>query len=137
LTITFTPTGLGLRTGTVKITDSASTSPQVLNLAGNGVPAVSTSVSSHIFSKVARGTSSSFKLYLFNNQTIALHITSIATSGDYSQTNHCTSPLNAGKYCDITVKFTPTVVGTRPGVLTIADDANNSPQTVTLTGTGK
>ena len=128
---------MDLITGTVTITDSASTSPQVLNLAGKGVPAASTSVSSHSFSKVALGASLSFMLYLFNNQTAPLNITSITTSGDYSQTNHCSSPLNAGKYCDITVKFTPTLVGTRTGVLTVADDANNSPQTVTLTGTGQ
>jgi hypothetical protein len=34
------------------------------------------------------------------------------------------------------VTFTPTAIGTRNGVLTIVDDATNSPQTVGLIGTG-
>ena len=32
--------------------------------------------------------------------------------------------------------FTPTIAGQRSGTLTIADNASNSPQTVSLTGTG-
>jgi hypothetical protein len=137
LTITFKPTATGLRSGTITVTDNASTSPQVLNLAGNGLGAATTSVTSHSYGQIAVGTTASFKVYLFNNQSVPLNITSIATTGDYSQTNHCASPLAAGKYCDITVTFTPTTLGVRSGVLTIADNAPNSPQTVALTGAGK
>jgi hypothetical protein len=134
---TFTPTATGLRSGTITITDSAPNSPQVLNLAGNGVGAATTSVTSHNFYQVAVGTSASYRLYLLNNQTVPLNITSITVTGAYSQTNHCVSPLAGGQYCDITVTFVPTAVGRISGVLTITDDANNSPQTVALTGTGK
>jgi hypothetical protein len=109
----------------------------VLNLAGNGVAAATTSVTSHNFYKVAVGTSASYRLYLLNNQTVPLNITSIAATGAYSQTNHCVSPLAAGQYCDITVTFVPSAVGLISGVLTITDDAKNNPQTVALTGTGK
>src|ERR1700733_4843236 len=136
-TITFGPTAIGLRSGTITITDSATNSPQVLNLAGNGVAAATTSVTSHNFYKVAVGTSASYRLYLLNNQTVPLNITSIAATGAYSQTNHCVSPLAAGQYCDITVTFVPSAVGLISGVLTITDDAKNNPQTVALTGTGK
>jgi len=136
-TITFSPTTTGLRSGTITITDSATDSPQVLNLAGNGVSAATTSVTSHNFAKIAVGTSASYKLFLLNNQTVPLNITSITATGTYSQTNHCVSPLAGGQYCDITVTFAPTAVGLISGVLTITDDAKNSPQTVALTGTGK
>jgi hypothetical protein len=34
------------------------------------------------------------------------------------------------------VVFSPTITGTVNGTLTIKDSANNSPQTVSLTGTG-
>jgi len=136
-TITFKPTATGLRAGTITITDSATNSPQVLNLAGNGVDAATTSVTSHNFYQVAVGKSVSYKLYLLNNQTVPLNLTSITVTGAYSQTNHCVSPLAKGQFCDITVTFVPTSVGPISGVLTIADDANNSPQTVALTGTGK
>lgn len=136
-TITFNPTATGLRAGTITITDSATNSPQVLNLAGNGVGAATTSVTSHNFYQVDVGASASYKLYLLNNQTGPLNITGITAAGAYSQTNHCVSPLAGGQFCDITVTFAPTSVGLISGVLTIGDDANNSPQTVALTGTGK
>jgi Domain of unknown function (DUF1929)/Protein of unknown function (DUF1573) len=136
-TLTFRPTASGLRSGTVTITDSATDSPQVLNLAGNGVGAATTSVTSHNFWQVAVGTSASYRLYLLNNQTVPLNITSITATGAYSQTNHCVSPLAGGQYCDITVTFVPPAIGVISGVLTITDEANNSPQTVALTGTGK
>jgi len=136
-TITFTPTATGLRSGTITITDSATDSPQVLSLAGNGVGAATTSVTSHNFYKIAVGTSAWYRLYLLNNQTVPLNISSISATGAYSQTNHCVSPLAGGQYCDITVTFAPTAVGQISGLLTITDDAKNSPQTVTLTGTGK
>jgi large repetitive protein len=38
--------------------------------------------------------------------------------------------------CKIGVVFTPTATGTRTGALTLSDNAANSPQAVTLTGTG-
>ncbi len=137
LTVTFTPAALGIRSGTIGITDSASNSPQLLNLSGNGVAAASTSVNSRAFGTLAVGSTKSLSLFLFNNQAVPLHITGISTSGDYAQTNQCISPLGASQYCSITVNFTPTSTGSRPGVLTITDDANNSPQTVSLSGSGK
>jgi len=136
-TITFKPTATGIRSGTITITDGATNSPQVLNLGGTGIGAATTSVTSHNFYQIAVGTTASFKLYLINNQTSALSITGITAGGSYSQTNHCVSPLGAGQYCDITVTFAPTAVGLVSGVLTIRDDANNSPQSVTFSGTGK
>jgi len=138
LTITFKPTALGQRSGSITISDSASGSPQVVSLKGNGLGAATTSVTDHNFWGTAVGTVRGFKFYLFNNQSVPLNITSITLTGaEFSTTNHCTSPLAAGAFCDITVNFAPTVTGTVTSVLTINYSANNSPQTVALTGTGK
>jgi Abnormal spindle-like microcephaly-assoc'd, ASPM-SPD-2-Hydin/OmpA-like transmembrane domain len=66
-------------------------------------------------------------------------ITSIAATGDYSQTNNCPASLTAGQTCTINVTFTPTAEGSRNGTLTILSNAAASPtvtSTVTLTGTG-
>ena len=66
-------------------------------------------------------------------------ITSIAATGDYSQTNNCPPTLTAGQTCTITVVFTPTAEGSRNGTLTILSNAAASPtvtSTVTLGGTG-
>ena len=66
-------------------------------------------------------------------------ITSIAVTGDYSQTNNCSANLAAAQTCTITVIFTPSAEGSRSGTLTILSNAAASPtltSVVTLTGTG-
>ena len=77
---------------------------------------------------------------LTNNLTTALAISSItftgADPGDYAQTNTCGASLAAKSHCTISVTFTPTTTGTRTATLNVIDSANNTPQTVTLKGTG-
>jgi len=76
---------------------------------------------------------------LTNTGDAALAITSIATSGDFSQTNTCGASVAAGGKCTINVTFTPSVEGARSGTLTIIDNNNGlagSTQGVTLSGTG-
>jgi hypothetical protein len=64
--------------------------------------------------------------------------TSLASSGDYSQSNTCPKPLPAGQNCTITVIFKPTAAGTRNGAVTLKDNSPGSPsQTISLTGTGE
>ena len=48
----------------------------------------------------------------------------------------CGTTLASKTNCTISVTFTPTVKGTVTGTLTVTDSANNSPQKVSLTGTG-
>ena len=68
--------------------------------------------------------------------TSALGITSITATGDYQQTNDCGTGLAAAASCTVTVTFAPSAAGARPGAITIADDAAESPQRVALIGTG-
>src|SRR4051794_28052257 len=63
-------------------------------------------------------------------------IGSIAASGDFVQTNTCSSSLNPNGKCNISVSFRPTAIGSRSGVLKITDNAARSPQRIPLTGTG-
>jgi hypothetical protein len=71
-----------------------------------------------------------------NTGTASLSITSISVSGDFAQTNNCSASLAAGTSCTINVTFTPTTTGTRTGMLSVADNVQGSPQTVSLSGTG-
>lgn len=87
-------------------------------------------------SRTVGTTSGASVVTLTNNQTTALSITSVSVTGDFAQTNTCGASVAAGKKCTISVTFTPTLVGKRTGALTIADNASNSPQTASLTGTG-
>jgi N-acetylneuraminic acid mutarotase len=73
-----------------------------------------------------------------NVSSHSVTFTSIASSGDYSQTNTCPASITAGQNCAITITFTPTAAGTRNGAVTLKDNSPGSPtQTISLTGTGE
>ncbi len=73
-----------------------------------------------------------------NSESTALSITGVTITGatDFTQTNSCGSSLAAGASCTVTVTFTPSLAGARSATLNITDSAENSPQTVALTGSG-
>jgi hypothetical protein len=103
---------------------------------GNGVATLSTKLLK--FPKVPiEQTSAPINLTLTNNGTGALNLFSMIVSGDYLLSdNTCGSALAVGATCTLSVTFTPTQKGARNGMLTITDDALDSPQVVTLKGTG-
>jgi uncharacterized protein YjdB len=140
ITVTFTPTTAGSRTGTLYVNDSAGGSPQKLTLNGTGVAAVTATPTSLTFASLVIGKKSASKtVTIKNNQSIGLSITGIASNlSDFTDTTTCPQPPNtlaAGGTCTVSVYFTPAAAGTRTGTLTITDDANVNP-TVALTGTG-
>jgi hypothetical protein len=138
LSVTFAPTATGIRTGAVTVTDNAAGSPHQLPLTGTGgIPVVSLTPASLTFGSQAVGTTSPAQpATLKNTGDGPLTITSIATSGDFAQTNNCGSTVNAGASCTLMATFTPTAAGTRSGALSITDDAAGSPNQISLTGTG-
>ena len=74
-----------------------------------------------------------------NVSSHSVKFTSIAKSGDYSETTTCPNPgtLGSGENCTITVTFTPTAAGNRNGAVTLKDNCPGNPQqTITLTGIG-
>jgi hypothetical protein len=138
LSVTFTPTAPGTRSGSVVIQDDAAGSPHSINLVGIGSGAtVVLSPASLTFSSVPLRTSSIARtVTLTNNGNATLNISNIQVTGDYAQTNNCSSALAASSSCAINLVFTPTASGTRSGTLAVSDSAQNSPQTVSLSGTG-
>ena len=68
--------------------------------------------------------------------TVPLVIGTAATTGPFAQTNTCASSVAAGANCTVSITFTPTATGSQTGAFTITDSDFQSPQTVTLTGTG-
>jgi len=140
ISVTFTPTTLGTRAGTVTISDSASNSPQTVTLSGTGTNPATLTPSSVVFANQIVGATSGAKtITLKNVQTVPLTLFSIATSGDFAETSPCPiSPqtLAAGASCAISVTFTPTMLGTRTGTLTVTDNAGLNTETSNLSGTG-
>ncbi len=137
--VTFTPTQLGTRTGNITINDNAANSPQTVPLSGTGIAPVTLTPTSATYAAQTVGTTSLPKTFtLKNNQSVTLSSIVISTTGDFSvSTTTCGASLAAKTNCTIKVVFKPTATGTRKGTLQVSDSANNSPQTSSLTGTGK
>lgn len=137
ISVTFSPTTTGSATGVVTITDNATDSPQTVTLSGTGIADASLSPATLSFGSHTVGTTSNpLSATLTNNQITALTITSVTVSGDFAQTNNCGASLAGKAKCTISVTFTPTIVGSRTGTLTVSDSGSNSPQTSSLTGMG-
>jgi hypothetical protein len=100
-------------------------------------PTVALAPASLVFTgQAVQTTSAPQTVTLTNTGGANLAISSISTSGDFSQNNTCGASIGAGASCAILVTFAPTATGPRVGTLTISDNAANSPQTISLTGTG-
>jgi len=137
INVTFTPGALGSRSATLAVTDDASNSPQTISLSGTGVIPVTLSSTSLNFGNVVIGTRrTASAVTLTNNQSVALTNISIVANPPFSQVNTCGTSIASGATCSITVTYTPTVAGTQSGTVTISDNASNSPQTITVKGTG-
>ncbi len=136
ISVTFTPTAGGPRTGSLLISYNSTSGPQTVGLTGTGVgQTVQLSSTSLSFANQSIGsTSPAQTVTLMNISSVTLNVTSIVASGDFAQVNNCESVVGAGGSCAISVTFTPTATGTRTGSLTITDNGYASPQTVALSG---
>ena len=75
-------------------------------------------------------------LYLVNNSTKKMTLTSITASGSFTQKNNCPTSIPVGQKCTLDVTFKPQAVGPLSGTVTIKDSDPTSPQTINLTGVG-
>jgi len=137
--VTFTPTQVGTNSGAITITDNAPNSPQSVPLTGTGAAGVTLTPASKTFPATKVGSTSAAKVFtLDNKQGVALTGISIGTTGDFSvSTTTCSSSLGSKSTCTISVVFSPTQTGTLSGTLSVSDSGPGSPQTSSLTGTGK
>ena len=137
--VTFSPAAGGTINGTLTFTDSASNSPQTVSLTGTGSTLATVSPTSLNFGQVRVGHASSAKtVTLTNSGGASLSFSSITASASFAiSSNTCGASLAAGANCTVGVTFTPAAKGTINGTLIFTDTALNSPQTVSLTGTGK
>jgi hypothetical protein len=144
INVAFTPSASGARSGTLGLASNATGNPHTVGLSGSGTlpaaPQVSLAPSSLGFGNISVGSSSAAQTAtLTNTGNAALNITSIATSGDFSETDTCPlspSTLAAGGSCTISVSFSPTMSGPASGQLSVVDNATGNPHSVALTGTG-
>lgn len=137
ISITFTPTDIGLRAGAITITDDDPTSPQTVVLSGHGTAPIAAVSPSNLAFGNQGVTGVPQPVTITNNGNAPLAITSISITGPFTETHPgCGASLLAGASCTINVNFSPTVTGAATGQLAITDDAEGSPQLVALSGTG-
>ncbi len=82
-------------------------------------------------------TSSTQSVTFANNGQVSFSVSSVTSSGDFSQTNNCVTTFAPGASCTINVTFTPTVRGPETGTLSISGSFSAMAQTVSLSGTGQ
>ena len=87
----------------------------------------------HVVGKI----STALNVILTNSDpATALSIDSIVASGDYSESNDCDGNVAPSSSCTLLINFQANATGRLTGTVTLTDDANNSPQLISLTGTG-
>jgi uncharacterized repeat protein (TIGR01451 family) len=103
------------------------------------VPVATVSPSPFGFGNQVVGQPSGAQTFTVTNTGNAdLHMQSATTTGDFAISNDMCSgnTVAAGTTCTIGVTFNPSQTGSRTGTLSIVDDAADSPQVVSLSGTG-
>src|SRR5579884_3920934 len=147
LALAFTPPVSGNLSGALVLGDNSLnvSTTQSLALTGTGmagaIPHVSLAATSILFAAQPVGTSSGIQtVTLSNTGAAALNISSIQLGGvnaaDFRMTSNCQSVLAVQASCSISIVFWPSAGGSRSASLVIADNLANSPQTVTIAGTG-
>lgn len=143
INVRFVPTTTGVLTGTLTITDSDPTSPQVVTLTGTGIAPINyVQPTSLAFGGVPiRTTSAPQVVTVMNTGTAPFTINSIRLGGNnasqFNQTNNCPGSLAAGASCTINVTFRPSSRGNKSANLSVNVAAPATSATVALTGTGQ
>jgi 6-phosphogluconolactonase (cycloisomerase 2 family) len=140
--VSFTPTELGAVDGSLIFADAGTQQYVTLTGTGSGTadsPITLTPPSLTFGSQTVGTTSAEQGVIIENTGTTSLALT-FAASGSFSKSNPasgaCGSSLASGAICTIDVKFSPAVLGPIEGGISISYSGANSPQVVSLTGTG-
>ncbi|MFC0432127.1 choice-of-anchor D domain-containing protein [Kutzneria buriramensis] len=135
--VTFKPTATGSRTGTLTVNAGGVTN--TVGLSGTGTapgPVLGSNPASLSFAGTVVGsTATAQTVTVTNTGTTTATVSGVSITGDFSQTNNCTT-IAVGGSCAVTVSFKPTTGGTRAGTVTITSNANNNPSSIALSGLG-
>jgi hypothetical protein len=141
ISVSFTPTVAGARSGAVTLKDNSPGSPQqtiALNGTG-GAGALTFTVASLNLGSVIPGYSSTLSATLINDSAGAVSITGVSISpanGTFTSTNNCPTTLNPQQSCVFQVTFTPPDTGTYSATLTVTDSGQGAAATLPLSGIG-
>lgn len=136
--VTFSPTALGTRTGTLTFVYDAANSPRIVPLSGTGSGPLTVSPIGLVFGSLRVGlTSNRRALTVTNHHTTALNLSVASATGDFAVTRTtCGTSIGPGQRCFVEVTFTPTAAGERSGQLSIPYGTPSAPLVANLAGTG-
>jgi hypothetical protein len=137
-TLRFAPDAVGAVSTNYIVASNALSSPDTILVDGVGVadPAISFAPPQLTFGSVELGSKEDLVLTINNNGSLNLTVTSItSTNADFSAVLGQFEVAGGGSFAD-TIRFMPTAVGARDGVLIIMSNAMSSPDTVVVQGTG-
>ena len=135
ISLVFTPSTSGSRSGLLTVVDSVGT--QTAQLTGTGLAPATDALSpaTLAFGAQVIGTASPLQeATLTNTGDQALQLIAAQATGDFSVVNNCGTSLAGHSSCVISVEFVPTKVGSEQGTLTVSDAIRS--QAIALGGTG-
>ena len=141
VSVTFTPTKKGARSGTLSFTDNAPNSPQTVALKGTGQSVVVSPTSLNFGTVAVGNTSSQQNVTVTNLNSITVTFTGFVfagvAAGDYLiSSNTCGATIAGGASCSVGVQFKPTTTGKRNAKLNVKNNGGASPASTSLTGMG-
>ena len=146
VSVEFKPAATGTLTASLSVADNATGTPQTVALSGTGAAAstftVSLSPTSLTFASTTVGSTTAAQVVTVKNTgTGAVTLSSETITGTnptsfLKSATTCGTSLAAGASCTVSVEFKPAAAGALKATLSVADNANGTPQTVALSGTG-
>jgi hypothetical protein len=139
LFITFTPSGLGVRTATLVIDNYGN-----IPLSGTGIPdepSFTITTPSIIAGELIGISSPPSSIVVVNNGTTPVSLSGItvtgANAGDFAVTNPCNYNFPPVTTCSLSVVFTPSRAGLETATLTLTDAISGLSETATLQAVGE
>jgi len=138
INVTFKPTTLGAKNGSLTVTSPATVTP--IALTGTGVNPSATLTQATNFGGVGIGLSSAIQTLTFTNTSPMALAPVVSIQGgqatDFAQTNNCPVSLGIGASCTITVTFNPTATGARFSRVFVTSSVPTLSLASPLNGTG-
>jgi Abnormal spindle-like microcephaly-assoc'd, ASPM-SPD-2-Hydin/Protein of unknown function (DUF1573) len=139
LDVTFVPAATGNFTGSISIVSNAGKSPLTIPVTAVGVqPGLTISPATANFGSLVDGQTKSQTITVTNTGTAALTIENLAVTGNAYSASGLVTPatIAVGNAASFSVLFAPTTAGSQTGTVSISSDAPNSPNVLSLSGTG-
>lgn len=139
--VVFSPKTAGALSGVISVVSDLSSSPSTVSLSGTGMAAkalLTASTSTLNFGSVTVGKSGALSLTLTNSGNSNVTISKVSVSGAHYTTTGVSAGLilAPGQSASLDATFSPLAAGSSSGSVTIASNATNSPETISLAGDG-